>query len=198
VAPGSTPEPARAQAEIKGDQIPVRDRIARALVDSSFHLTGLDRSAVSGYSLARLTKVHVAIIPVARVPDSSLVVITGETYVGDPSRRDSISALPERWRLITASDPSAAILRTLARTITAAPSGLPALEPAPSVRRPDAMEQARLAATPVGRTVDLCTPVALPAGWLVLYWHTDPSRCPPSPGRAFANEPNVMRVEREF
>jgi len=29
VAPGSTPEPARAQAEIKGDQIPVRDRIAR-------------------------------------------------------------------------------------------------------------------------------------------------------------------------
>jgi hypothetical protein len=176
----------------------VRDRVARALADSSFHLSAVEHSAVSGYSLARLTKVHVAIIPVPHVRDSSVVLITGETYVGDLSRRDSISALPERWRLITASDASAGVLRALARTIAAEPPGQPGLEPAPSVRHPDAREQARLTATSVGRTVDLCTPVALPAGWLVLYWHSDPSRCPPGLGRAFANEPNVMRVEREF
>ncbi len=197
VAPGSTPEPVHVEGRVAVKQAAVRDRVARVLVDSAFHLTGVERSALSAYSLTRLTKVRVDVLPSggggAHARDSSVVVVTGEMYVGDATRRDSISALPERWRLITASDGAAQVLRTVVRSLEVLPADAAAPLAPTVVRRPDAKDSALLAATPVGRTVDLCTPTALPAGWLVLYWYTDHSRC-----RGLTHEPNVMRVEREW
>lgn len=200
VAPGSTPEPLRIELSASGDQTAVRNRATQVLADSEFHLTGVEPSAVTGYSLGRLLKVRIDVLRGAPAPDdrpsSSHVVVTGEMYVGDLARRDSIAALPERWRLLTASDGGAIELRDLGRAIQLVSdrAGDRPIE-APAM---DSATAQRFAATPVGRTVDVCTPSAIPAGWLVLAWVTDRSRCPAAAGKAFAGEPNVMRVEREW
>jgi hypothetical protein len=200
VAPGSTPEPLRVEAVALGDQAAVRDRALHVLSDSLFHPSGIERSAVAGYSLRRFIKARIDVLPNGRNGEgreTSRVVVSGETYIGDDTRPDSIGALPERWRLVTASDAAATVLRSLARAVQVdAPSASDASPPA--LPRPDSATAALLTATPVGRTVVLCTPTVIPPGWLALYWFTDQTRCPPGPARAFPGEPNAMRVEREW
>ena len=67
--------------------------------------------------------------------------------------------------------------------------------PSPAVRHPDATERARMGETSVGRTVDFCAPVAMPVGWLPLYWFSDSSRCHTSAASAAFN---VLRAERQY
>jgi hypothetical protein len=212
LAPGSTPEPLRYEVVVPGRRPVVRSRVARLLTDSAFHVTSADLGAVTAYSLARLTKIHVEVVPAGK--DSMRVALTGETYIGDTTRRDSISGLPERWRLITASDPTAQVLRGLARALRvsrgerqAAPppdSGSSGNttpgSPAPGWTRPvtDPGVVALLATTPVGRSADVCRDVQVPPGWLVLFWYRDPARCAGLPGREYTGEPNLMRIEREW
>jgi hypothetical protein len=168
-------------------------------------VTSADLGAVTAYSLARLTKIRVEVVPAGK--DSMRVALTGETYMGDTTRRDSISGLPERWRLITASDPTALVLRGLARALRVSRSehqvaGSPdsASTQAPGWTRPvtDPGVVALLATTPVGRSADVCRDVQVPRGWLVLFWYRDPARCPALAGQEYAGEPNLMRIEREW
>lgn len=216
LADGSTPDPVRFEVVVSGRRTVVRSRVARVLSDSLFHASAADPAAVSAYNLARLIKVRVEVQAAGK--DSTRVAITGETYIGDSSRQDSISGLPERWRLITASDPAAYLLRGLARAIRAtrsevAPAGPPsggATTTAYGPRDPDRGERSgagaledsalarTLAGTPVGRSVDVCRSATVPNGWLVLYWYTDSSRCTKLPDERYAGEPNVMRIEREW
>ncbi len=200
VAPGSTPEPLRVETVALGDQAAVRDRALRVLSDSLFHPSGIERSAVAGFSLRRFIKVRIDVLPNGpngEGRETSRVAVSGETYIGDDTRPDSIGALPERWRLVTASDAAATVLRSLARAVQV--DAGPASDGPPSaLSRPDSATAALLAGTPVGRTVVVCTPTVVPAGWIALYWFADRTRCPPGPARAFPGEPNAMRVEREW
>ncbi len=220
LAPGSTPEPLRYEVVVPGRRPVVRGRVARLLTDSMFHVTSADLGAVTAYSLARLTKIRVDLVPAGK--DSMRVALTGETYIGDTTRRDSISGLPERWRLITASDPTALVLRGLARALrlsrgerqaagssdspgsTAGTStaGTPSsgAAPGPGGTRPgtDPGVDALLATTPVGRSADVCRDVQVPPGWLVLFWYRDPARCAGLADQEYAGEPNLMRIEREW
>jgi hypothetical protein len=221
LAPGSTPEPLRYEVVVAGRRPVVRSRVARLLTDSMFHVTSADLvGAVTAYSLARLTKIRVELVPAGK--DSIRVALTGETYIGDTTRRDSISGLPERWRLITASDPTALVLRGLARalrvwrggrqaagssespgsTAGASTAGTASLggTPGPGGTRPetDPGVTALLATTPVGRSADVCRDVQVPAGWLVLFWYRDPARCAGLADQEYAGEPNLMRIEREW
>ena len=213
LAPGSTPEPLRYEVVVAGRRPVVRSRVARLLTDSMYHVTSADLGAVTAYSLARLTKIRVEVVPAGK--DSMRVALTGETYIGDTTRRDSISGLPERWRLITASDPTALVLRGLARALRVSrgerqvspPSDSGSIAgnttagaPAPGWTRPvtDPGVVALLATTPVGRSADVCRDVQVPPGWLVLFWYRDPARCAGLAGQEYAGEPNVMRIEREW
>jgi hypothetical protein len=176
-----------------------------------FHVTSADLGAVTAYSLARLTKIRVEVVPAGK--DSMRVALTGETYIGDTTRRDSISGLPERWRLITASDPTALELRGLARALrlsrgerqapgssdTAGRTAGPAAAGTPSPGgATDSGVAAVLATTPVGRSVDVCRDVQVPPGWLVLFWYRDPARCAGLADQEYVGEPNLMRIEREW
>jgi hypothetical protein len=213
LAPGSTPEPLRYEVVVPGRRPVVRTRVAKLLTDSLYHVTSADLGAVTAYSLARLTKIRVEVVPAGK--DSMRVALTGETYIGDTTRRDSISGLPERWRLITASDPTAQVLRGLARALRvsrserqamgspdsgAAGPPTPAGAPGAGATRPamDPGVVALLATTPVGRSADVCRDVQVPPGWLVLFWYRDPARCTGLPGMEYAGEPNLMRIEREW
>jgi hypothetical protein len=217
LAEGSTPEPIRFEVVVAGHRPAVRARVARLLSDSMFHVTSADPGAVTAYNLARLTKIRVEVAPAGK--DSMRVALTGETYIGDTARRDSISGLPERWRLISASDPSALLLRGLARALRVARGERPAIEssdgtgvgpgspaavavgnPADGWQRPplNPAVAAVLAATPVGRAIDVCRNVPVATGWLVLFWYRDPARCTELTDQRYAGEPNVMRVEREW
>jgi hypothetical protein len=215
LAEGSTPDPVRFEVVMAGRRPLVRSRVARILSDSLFHVNAADPAALSAYNLGRLTKVRVEVVPAGK--DSMRVGLTGETYVGDTTRRDSISGLPERWRLITASDPTAALLRGLARAFrtgrvestiaadataaspgggagigtTAASPGVPGTPTDPAVA-------ATLARTPVGRASDVCRSAVVPTGWLVLYWRTDSTHCLGLPDQRYDGEPNVMHIEREW
>jgi hypothetical protein len=210
VASGSTPEPLRIDLAVPATQAVVRERAIRVLTDSQFRISRLDTAAVRGYSLRRLVMVHIDLLPPTapgqRPKQSSIgtsrLVVSGESYLGDESRRDSISALPERWRLVTPSDAGAITLRSIARAIQ--------LEiPAPSagyrddtvrVGLPvDSTTAVRLLPLPVGRTADLClSSTALPSGWIALYWFADQTRCPPGAQDSFPGEPNMVRVEHEW
>jgi hypothetical protein len=217
VAPGSTPEPLRIEIALPNHQPIVRARALRVLTDSQFQVSRVESSAIAGYSLRRLIEVHIEVLPDAPAAKGrphrgvarsvSRLAVSGERYVGDATRRDSIAALPERWRLISASDPGAATLHNIARAIQIgvlpasefdgadAERGMPELAEMPG---PDSATLERLAGIPVGRTVDLCSPAILPAGWLPVYWFTDRSRCASGRGHAFPGEPNMLRVEREW
>lgn len=218
LAEGSTPEPIRFEVVVPGQRPAVRARVARLLTDSMFHVTSADPGAVTAYNLARLTKIRVEVAPAGK--DSMRVALTGETYIGDTARRDSISGLPERWRLISAGDPSALLLRGLARALRVArgersvaeaspdvsgggpgsPVAVPAGKTADGWQRP-ALNPAVatvLAATPVGHAIDVCRDVPVAAGWLVLFWYRDPARCTELTDQRYAGELNVMRVEREW
>jgi hypothetical protein len=156
-----------------------------------------DSSTLLAYNLGRLIKVRAEMV--RRGKDSTRVSLTGETYLGDTTRRDSISGLPEQWRLITPYDPGAALLRGIARALHqsrvetsvashgTAPTVLLAVDGSPG-----------LAATPVGRAVDVCRSSTVPPGWLVLYWYVDPNRCQELSDERYPGEPNVMRIEREW
>jgi hypothetical protein len=190
---------------VAGRRPVVRDRVARLLTDSLFYVASADPGAVTAYSLERLAKIRVELVPAGK--DSMRVALTGETYIGDTTRRDSISGLPERWRLITASDPNAQVLRGLARAlrIWRGERTVPGTEsdggaPAPGWARPpaDPTTVALLATTPVGRSSDVCRDVQVPAGWLVLFWYRDTSRCKGVAGQLYEGEPNMMRIEREW
>jgi hypothetical protein len=205
LAPGSTPEPLRYEVVVAGRRPVVRDRVTRLLTDSLFYVASADPGAVTAYSLERLAKIRVELVPAGK--DSMRVALTGETYIGDTTRRDSISGLPERWRLITASDPNAQVLRGLARAlrIWRGERTVPGTEsdggaPAPGWARPpaDPTTVALLATTPVGRSSDVCRDVQVPAGWLVLFWYRDTSRCKGVAGQLYEGEPNMMRIEREW
>ena len=234
LAEGSTPEPVRYEVVVAGPRSVVRLRVARVLNDSLFHLNGGDAASVTAYNLARLTKVRVEVVPAGK--DSMRVALTGETYMGDTTRLDSISGLPERWRLISAGDPEATLLRGLARALRAravrppelggppvAPSGGSATAPAggapgsvgaalpPTTAAPgagsvapplrtsvDSTPGAVLAATPVGRAVNVCRTTIVPPGWLILYWYIDTRRCTALPDQRYRGEPNAMRLEREW
>jgi hypothetical protein len=205
LAPGSTPEPVRYEVVVPGPRGAVRARVARLLSDSMFHVSPSVVGPISGYNLARLVKVRIDLT--AQGKDSVRVGLTGEMYVGDTARRDSISGLPERWRLMTAADPSALTLRGLARSVL-----LTRFEPPPDGAADSAQPRtgrgtgsptdpevaAMLASTPVGRALDVCRSAAIPVGWLVLYWRLDRSRCADSPDGRYPGEPNVMRIEREW
>ena len=102
LAPGSTPEPVRYEVIVPGTRPEVRERLVRLLSDSLYHVNPTVVGYISGYNLARLVKVHVDLSPVGK--DSIRVGLTGDTYGGDTTRHDTISGLPERWRLITATD----------------------------------------------------------------------------------------------
>jgi hypothetical protein len=216
LAPGSTPEPLRYEVVVPGRRPLVRDRVALLLTDSMFHVTSADLWAVTAYSLERLTKIRIEIVPAGK--DSMRVALTGETYIGDTTRRDSISGLPERWRLITASDPTALVLRGLARALrvwraerpaigssesagntaggTPSPGGAPGAGGSRDATDPGIV--ALLATTPVGRSADVCRDVRVPPGWLVLFWYRDPERCSGLADQEYAGEPNLMRIEREW
>ncbi len=232
LAAGSTPEPARYEIVVPGGRAAVRARIAHVLADSAFDVSPSEQGAVTGYSLARLLKVRLETAPVGR--DSTRVAVTGELYVGDTARRDSISGLPERWRLITPADGGSIVLRDLARSFRAlrvdgrgpargadgrrapgAGTGTSTGSAPPrdgssgvggerAMRAPtpgtpaDPAIAALLAATSVGRSVEVCRSPWVPNGWLVLFWRVDPSRCQGLPDTHFAGEPNVMRIEREW
>jgi hypothetical protein len=219
LAPGSTPEPLRYEVVVPGRRPVVRSRVARLLTDSMYHVTSADLGAVTAYSLERLTKIRVEVVPAGQ--DSMRVSLTGETYIGDTTRRDSISGLPERWRLITASDPTAQVLRGLARTLrvsrgerqipgspdsgsaaggTTAGALAAGGAAAPGWTRPvtDPGVVALLATTPVGRSADVCRDAQVPPGWLVLFWYRDPARCAGLADQEYAGEPNLMRIEREW
>ena len=221
LAPGSTPEPLRYEVVVPGRRPVVRTRVARLLTDSMFHVTNADLGAVTAYSLARLTKIRVEVVPAGK--DSMRVALTGETYIGDTTRRDSISGLPERWRLITASDPTAQVVRGLARALRlsrgerqaagsadnspgstsgSSTAGVPspggASGPGRTRTATDPGVVALLATTPVGRSADVCRDVQVPPGWLVLFWYRDPARCDGLADQEYAGEPNLMRIEREW
>jgi hypothetical protein len=219
LAAGSTPEPVRYEVVLPGLRSIVRDRVARLLADSLFEVSLVDPSAITGYSLARLVKIRVDFTQVGR--DSMRAALTGETYLGDTTRRDSISGLPERWRLLTASDPQANLLRGFARTLHARGEAEVRLESALAENeRPQVLDTAPgpafsskepvtgsttdpevvqlLAGTPVHRSVDVCRSAVIPNGWLVLYWRLDPSRCTGFLASGYRGEPNVMRLEREW
>jgi hypothetical protein len=204
LAPGSTPEPLRYEVVVAGRRPVVRTRVARLLTDSLFYVASADPGTVTAYSLSRLAKIRVDVVPAGK--DSTRVALTGETYIGDTTRRDSISGLPERWRLITANDPTAQVLRGLARAIrmsrgerqvvASEPEG--GGPPPGSARPPDPATDALLATTPVGRSADVCRDVQVPAGWLVLFWYRDAARCAGLAGQQYGDEPNMMRIEREW
>lgn len=206
LAPASTPEPVRYEVTVPGERGEVQARLVRLLADSLFHVHPVGPASISAYNLARLVKVHVDLMPVGR--DSVRVDLTGETYLGDTTRRDSISGLPERWRLITATDGASLVLRDLARSVWAMrPELRMAAEgeaPAPASlgltdhREEDAQIAAVLAATPIGRAVEVCRRTAAPPGWLILYWYVDHSRCADLPDTRYPGEPNAMRIEREW
>lgn len=208
LAEGSTPEPVRFEVVVAGPRGVARIRVTRVLNDSLFHVNGGDAATLSAYNLARLTKVRVEVVPAGK--DSMRVALTGETYIGDTTRLDSISGLPERWRLITASDPAAALLRGLARALRPTraprltePGGGPAPassggSSAPVRTAVDSTPVAALAATPVGRAVNVCRTTAVPPGWLILYWYTDAKRCTALADERYRGEPNAMRLEREW
>jgi hypothetical protein len=212
LADGSTPEPVRFEVVVPGRRPMVRSRVARLLNDSLFHVTSADPGVVTGYNLARLTKIRVEVVPSGK--DSMRVAVTGETYIGDTARRDSISGLPERWRLITAADPNAVLLRGLARALrvphgdraaatassSASGSALSGNDLAGGPARPvlDPAVGAILATTPVGRAADVCRNTPVPPGWLVLFWYRDPARCAELADQRYPGEPNMMRLEREW
>jgi hypothetical protein len=205
LAPGSTPEPLRYEVVVAGRRPVVRTRVARLLTDSLFYVTSADLGAVTAYSLNRLAKIRVEVVPAGK--DSMRLALTGETYIGDTTRRDSISGLPERWRLITANDPTAQVLRGLARAIRMSRGERPVsgseadgATPPPGEAQPpgDPAIVALLATTPVGRSADVCRDVQVPAGWLVLFWYRDRARCTGPAYQAFRDEPNMMRIEREW
>jgi len=192
---------------VPGSRLEVRARIAQLLSDSLYHLNPSDGGVISAYNLARLVKVRVDFS--SRGKDSIRVGLTGETYVGDTTRRDSISGLPERWRLLSATDAGSLVLRGLARSLllnrsdgaradSAEPGGPDAMERAAEGSANDPQVAATLAGTPVGRAVDVCRNAAVPVGWLVLYWHVDRLRCANLPDRRYPAEPNMMRIEREW
>jgi hypothetical protein len=208
LADGSTPEPVRYEVVIPGPRAAVRARMVHLLSDSLFHVNGSEPGVLTAYNLARLVKVRVEISPAGK--DSVRVGVSGETYVGDTARRDSISGLPERWRLITATDGGTALLRGLARSVRvnrgdvryatdgAQPEKSPPAGAGPmgSTTDPEVLEV--LGHTPVGRSVDVCRSASVPVGWLILYWSVDRSRCPSLPDDRYSGEPNVMRIEREW
>ena len=211
LAPGSTPEPVRYEVIVPGTRLDVRARLTQLLSDSLFHVSASDAASLAAYSLARLVKVHVDLT--ASGKDSIRVGLTGETYMGDTARRDSISGLPERWRLLTATDAGGLVLRNLARSLhlIRAPARLgdttestgEVLAPAAPVPPPagstgDPQVEAILARTPVGRGLDVCRSPSVPVGWLILYWYTDRSKCTKLPDDQYPAEPNVMRIEREW
>ena len=208
LAAGSTPEPVRYEVVVVGSRARVLDWVARVLSDSLFHVAAADSSTLLAYNLARLVKVRAEMLRSGS--DSTQVSLTGETYLGDTTRRDSVSGLPERWRLITPSDPSAAaLLRGLARAMRQARfetgvggrgsgGGGGSGGGEPPVSRVDSTTIAAMLATPVGRALDVCRSTAVPAGWLVLYWYTAPTRCQGLADERYAGEPNVMRIEREW
>jgi hypothetical protein len=145
----------------------------------------------------------------AQGKDSVRVGLTGETYLGDTARRDSISGLPERWRLLTATDANALVLRGLARSLrlnrgegrgleAAGSADADSANPSGGGPTSDRYGVAVLANTPVGRAIDLCRSVAVPVGWLVLYWYVDHSQCTHLPDSRYPGEPNMMRIEREW
>jgi hypothetical protein len=205
LAAGSTPEPVRYEVVVPGARPEVQVRVARLLADSLFHVNPLDVGVVSAVSLARFVKVRVDFTPQGK--DSVRVGLTGETYLGDTARRDSVSGLPERWRLLTATDASSLILRGLARSLRlnrfeGAPadsgeSGSSDMDRSREGSIGDPRVAAVLAATPVGRDVDVCRSGSVPIGWLVLYWYVDRSRCT-IPEPRYPAEPNMMRIEREW
>jgi hypothetical protein len=185
-----------------------------------FHVTSAELWAVTAYSLERLTKIRVEIVPAGK--DSMRVALTGEIYIGDTARRDSISGLPERWRLITASDPTALVIRGLARALrvsrgerqaaeSSEPAGSTAGATTADARSTGSIQGeeetgpatdpgvvALLATTPVGRSADVCRDVQVPQGWLVLFWYRDPARCAGLADQEYPGEPNLMRIEREW
>jgi hypothetical protein len=179
----------------------------RELYDSLFHVNGSDPGSITAYNLARLVKVHVDLNATGK--DSTRIGLTGELYVGDTTRRDSISGLPERWRLITATDARSTVLRDLARAARANHGDGPSADPSgeadagPADRGPegstgDPRVAAMLASTPVGRAIDVCRSSSIPTGWLILYWYLDRARCAHLPDSRYQDEPNVMRIEREW
>ncbi len=207
LAPGSTPEPVRYEVVVSGGRPDVRERLIRELSDSLFHVTPSEAGPIMAYNLARLVKVHVDLKGVGK--DSTRVGLTGELYVGDSTRRDSISGLPERWRLITATDSRSLVLRDLARAARANRGDLPFAEPtgeadaSPADRgvggsTADPRVVAVLAGTPVGQAVDVCRSASVPRGWLILYWSLDRTRCTHLSDSRYPDEPNVMRIEREW
>jgi hypothetical protein len=207
LAPGSTPEPVRYEVVVPGGRLDVRERLVRELSDSLFHVTPSEAGPVTAYNLARLVKVHVDLKGIGK--DSTRVGLTGELYVGDTTRRDSISGLPERWRLITATDSRSLVLRDLARAAranrgdvqfaerTGEADGGPA-ERGVEGSTADPRVVAVLASTPVGHAVDVCRSASVPPGWLVLYWSLDRTRCAHLSDSRYPDEPNVMRIEREW
>jgi hypothetical protein len=204
LAPGSTPEPVRYEVMMPGRRAAVRVFVERLLAESLFHVSPTNRGPLSAYNLARLVKVHVDLDPRGR--DSTQVGITGEMYVGDSTRRDSIAGLPERWRLLTATDPSTAVLHGLARALLYS-----RLEVQPGDSMSSGIDNAPVEGTttdprvaellgnaPVGQAVDVCRSAAVPPGWLILYWYLNASQCQHLPDRRYTGEPNMMRIEREW
>jgi hypothetical protein len=185
----------------------VWDRVEIVLSDSLFHVSAPDSSTLFAYNLARLIKVRAEMV--RRGKDSTRVSLTGETYLGDTTRRDSISGLPEQWRLITPADPGSALLRGISRALhqshadaSVATHGVGmtvrlALDGSPGSSNYSATT-ASLAATPVGRALEVCRSPAVPPGWLILYWYSDPTRCQELADERYPGEPNVMRIEREW
>jgi hypothetical protein len=206
LAPGSTPEPVRYEVIVPGTRPEVRERLVRLLSDSLYHVNPTVVGYIAGYNLARLVKVRVDLSPVGK--DSIRVGLTGETYAGDTTRRDTVSGLPERWRLITATDGGTAALRDLARAVRSSRSlvgvGEEAGEAPVEATHPplgttgDPAVAAFLATTPVGRAREVCRSSFVPTGWLILYWFLDRSRCTDLPDTRYPDEPNVMRIEREW
>jgi hypothetical protein len=207
LAAGSTPEPVRYEVVLPGRRAEVRARLVRLLSDSLFHVDPSEPGDLSAYNLAHLVKVRVDLT--AQGKDSVRVGLTGETYLGDTARRDSISGLPERWRLLTATDANALVLRGLARSLRLNRADGRALDVAGSVDGDsanrlgsapsrDGYGVAVLANTPVGRAIDLCRSASVPVGWLILYWYVDRSQCTHLPDSRYPGEPNMMRIEREW
>jgi hypothetical protein len=204
LAPGSTPEPVRFEVIVPGMRLDVRQRLVRLLTDSLFHVNPADGGSVTAYNLDRLVKVRVDLTPVSK--DSVRVGLTGETYLGDSTRRDSISGLPERWRLITSTDGGTTVLRHLARAVLVMrerpddPDDKPGRDPDTGAQgsTSDPRVTAMLAGRLVGQTVDVCRSPSVPFGWLILYWYFDPSRCTGLRDTRYRDEPNVMRIEREW
>jgi hypothetical protein len=208
LAVGSTPEPVRYEVVVAGPAARVRVRLVRVLSDSLFHVNQADPGALTAYNLARLLKVRVEVSRVGK--DSVRIGLTGETYAGDTARRDSVSGLPEQWRLITATDGGAALLRGLARSLRlnrgdfrtaletngSDQTSSPVPVPAGSTADPEVL--AVLARTPVGRAVEVCRSASVPSGWLILYWFEDRSRCTRLPDERYPGEPNAMRIERQW